>query len=527
MTNGSPVPTPDAPADRILPPAYRRTWALVAVLSAAALLRAYHVTAPYVDLSAWRSLDYASMARNFYETSYNILLPRADWAGPAGVIESELPLLPWLVALFYPIVGVQAWLGRLVTLVLGVVGIAYLYALIRRLLGAETALLSALVLALYPLHLYFSRTFQPDVPMMTAMTAALYHFDRYLSGAGYKHGVGAIAAIALAGCFKLSALFVGLPMLALVVARRGWRGLVSPGVWTIGLGGLLPVFLWYAHARQLYLTYGYTVGILSGGHDKLQTLTYLTMPWWWRVMITDRVWRWILTPAGVILFLLGLGTLFRRWKRAREPETRGNVAVVAAWLISGCLFVLIVAEGNLDMPHYQLMVTVPASVVTGLGLWDLLRRLRARHVSPAKALLVTAVALLAGTTWTLRHAYDNKRATEVALGAELNRLTPPGSLFVNPGAYTIHKGGYDYEPMVFYYAHRKGWVLTPEAFTPEGLERYRAQGAAYLATVHTATVARHPDFAGYLRRRFQVLKWDDQGIIVALRPAEDAAHPSK
>ncbi len=495
---------------------------LLAVLALATILRLYHVTAPYVDLSAWRSLDYASMARNFYEVSYKLWLPRADWAGPDGIIESELPILPWLVAVLYPVAGVHDWLGRLLTLTCGVMGIAYLFMLVRRLLGRDVALLSALVLAINPMHLYFSRTFQPDVPMMAAATAALYHFDRYLAGAR-RHGVATVLVVALAGCLKLSALFIGLPMLVLVVVRRGWRGILDPRLWLIGVSGLLPVAGWYIHARQLFLTHGHTVGILSGGHDKLQTLTYLSMPWWWRVMATERTWGWILTPAGVLLFLVGLHALLRAWSGKGEATIeRGNILVAGTWLGTGCLFVLIVAEGNLDMPHYQLMVTVPAAMVTGLGLHRLAVWLARRRVSPAWTAGLAMVALLGGTAWTLRHAYDNKRAGEVELATALNAFMPPGGLFVNPGAYTTHKGGYDYEPMVFYYAHRKGWVLTPDMFNPDSLESFVQRGATHLATYHVDVVENAPAFADYLKRHHEVLRWDAGGIILHLRtPMEE------
>ncbi len=499
---------------------------LLGVIVLGALLRLYHLTAPYVDLSAWRSLDYASMARNFYEMSYALWLPRVDWAGPDGLVESEFPILPWLVALVYPLTGVQAWLGRLLTLTCGLMGILYLFALVRRLLGERAALFSALVLVLNPLHLYFSRTFQPDVPMMAAVTAALYHLDRFLEGSR-RHGVATAAAVAMGGCLKLSALFVGLPMLVLIVARRGWHGMRDWRLWAIGIAGLLPVALWYAHARHLFLAHGYTVGILSGGHDKLQTSTYLSMPWWWRVMLTERIWKWILTPAGIPLFLTGLVSLVRAW---RYPSTsrwrRHGVLTVLAWLCTGCLFVLIVAEGNLDMPHYQLVAAVPGAVVTGVGVDRFVTWIAKKNWRPALGVAMVSAALLGGTCWTLQHAYDNKRAREVALGETLGRLMPTSGLLINPGAYTTHKGGYDYEPMVFYYAHRKGWVFTPEMFNPETLETYIEKGATHLATHHVGVLEDAQPFAAYLRTHYHVLQWNDQGVVVDLRTHLEAPSTS-
>ena len=75
------------------------TLVMLGVLLLATLLRLYHITSPYVDLSAWRSLDYAAMARNFNELDGRPWMPRVDWAGPTGLVETELPILPWLVSL--------------------------------------------------------------------------------------------------------------------------------------------------------------------------------------------------------------------------------------------------------------------------------------------------------------------------------------------------------------------------------------------------------------------------------------------
>lgn len=494
------------------------TLVALAVLLIALLLRFYHVTSPYVDLSSWRSLDYAAMARNFHELDNRLWMPRVDWAGPTGLVETEFPILPWLVAQAYPLVGERAWLGRVLCTVLGVIGIGYYFILLRAWFGSRIALIGAMLLALNPMHLYFSRTFQPDIPMLTAMTAGLYHLLRYLEGKRW-HAVPLAFAIALAGCFKLSALFIGLPMLVLILVKRGGRGLLDPALWAAAILGLLPVVLWYAHARDLFLTSGYTVGILSGGHDKLQTLTYLSMPYWWHVMIVERFWDWILTPMGFPFAIAGLGIVAWWLRKPSEWNAKSSAVALLGWLSSGVLFILLVAEGNFDMPHYQLVVVPPLLAVVAIAINELLLRLPLRRTSKLLVLTLVGVCLAAGTFQALEHAYDVKRGPELALAEKVLDAGGEGGFLLVAGGYTTHKGGYDYEPMVFYYAHRRGWVLTPEGYSPQAIEHYYDQGARLLVSRKGEELEKVPGLADYLKNRHMVTSWGPEHWVVQLLPA--------
>jgi len=48
----------------------RDRTAFLLILAFGAALRFFHLTAPFVDAHAWRQLDTAAMARNFYEGSF-------------------------------------------------------------------------------------------------------------------------------------------------------------------------------------------------------------------------------------------------------------------------------------------------------------------------------------------------------------------------------------------------------------------------------------------------------------------------
>jgi len=61
--------------------------ALFLILALGLALRLFHVTAPFLDAHAWRQLDTAAMARNFYDGPFFPLDPRVDWGGRYGYLD--------------------------------------------------------------------------------------------------------------------------------------------------------------------------------------------------------------------------------------------------------------------------------------------------------------------------------------------------------------------------------------------------------------------------------------------------------
>ena len=106
--------------------------AFLLILAFGAALRLYHLTAPFVDAHAWRQLDTAAMARNFYEGSFWPFDPQVNWGGPNGYVEAECPLIPALIAVVYRIVGPHEVAARLIIIAfsIGLVWATYRLALI-------------------------------------------------------------------------------------------------------------------------------------------------------------------------------------------------------------------------------------------------------------------------------------------------------------------------------------------------------------------------------------------------------------
>src|SRR5262245_57051349 len=136
----------------------RDRLALVLILALGASLRLFQVTAPFVDTHAWRQLDTAAMARNFYERSFIPFDPMVDWGGRNGYLEAEFPLVPAVIAAVYRVAGLHEILGRLVIILSSVALIWAVYRLSISLDGRlPAARAAAFLMAVSPAAVFFGR----------------------------------------------------------------------------------------------------------------------------------------------------------------------------------------------------------------------------------------------------------------------------------------------------------------------------------------------------------------------------------
>src|ERR1700736_2965494 len=87
-------------------------WAiLLSILAVAA--RLIWIDQPFSDNWSWRQSDVAAIARNYFAGGFHFARPQIDWAGDQpGYVGTEFPILSFVAAACYKIVGVHEWVGR-------------------------------------------------------------------------------------------------------------------------------------------------------------------------------------------------------------------------------------------------------------------------------------------------------------------------------------------------------------------------------------------------------------------------------
>lgn len=253
----------------------------------------------------WRTADTASIAHNFMENGYHLLYPQIDWGGSGpGYVETEFQLYPFVVALLYGVFGEHIWIGRLVSLAITVLAFLMFYALANRLFKQNIALWALAFIVVSPLYLLFGIEIMPEPTVMFFYIAALYLFQHWLDEQKLITLFLAAVITSLAILVKPTSIHIGIIFLLLLLERFRWKAFTQWQVWIFGVISLLPGILWYLHARDIFLQYGNTFGIISGGDSKFgNLLNYWLSPRFYQFLIQQDT-TWIVPGMSVFVMLL-------------------------------------------------------------------------------------------------------------------------------------------------------------------------------------------------------------------------------
>ena len=121
-------------------------WMVWIILVLALLVRLVDYDAPLTGENSWRQADTAAMARNFHVEARPLHEPAIDSRGDrSGLVETEFPIFPWLVAGLYQIFGVNDAIGRVLSAFFSVIGLWALYRLVAELMDYRTGVWAMIV----------------------------------------------------------------------------------------------------------------------------------------------------------------------------------------------------------------------------------------------------------------------------------------------------------------------------------------------------------------------------------------------
>lgn len=184
------------------------------------------------DLSLW--LD------EIYVVDY-IRRPWRTVLGFDGAYDNHPPLYFGIVKVVSFVSG-EAQAARVVSAVTGSATIVVIFVLTRRLVGTNAGLLASTILALAPLHIWYSREGRMYAPAALFVALSWYALIRFLPARDRRWGVVYGAALTLAAYTDYSAFYALAPqvLLAAWLARESpWR---IARAWLIAAGGAALLF---------------------------------------------------------------------------------------------------------------------------------------------------------------------------------------------------------------------------------------------------------------------------------------------
>ncbi|MEP6861905.1 MAG: glycosyltransferase family 39 protein [Deltaproteobacteria bacterium] len=465
-------------------------WCVVVV----ALRRPAQITD---DWMGWRQADTQAIARNFVEEGFTPLHPRIDWRGDGpGFVETEAQLYPALIAATMAVAGVSEWPGQLLSLACTAFALALLAAALARRYGEPAGLVALLALLGHQGTLAIATSIQPDSLALLLFVIGWLAFLADLEAPSRRMLAVWIAATALAGLVKPTTLELGIAQFVLAAFAHRLR---SPRLW-LGWAIVVAVVIAYlAYARTLYVTYGNTFGVLSGGDSKLPAAAMLKDPETWTGLARYGI-QWgvgvLAVPAAIYL----------AWRRALEPAHYA-LALGAALLV---LIALRYTSGTFGT-HYHLPHVV-------LGGW-LVAAAAARLGRPRIVLAIAAACSLALGARSLHFLHALRPEPETTLGARLAALARPGTLVVvrarAEGFNTEWHTANNFEdPRVFYLSRTKGWVLPNDLAGASPVADAAARGARFYVHVHQKPL--DPELAHWLAAHATLVTTSPAGEIYGL-----------
>jgi len=299
----------------------------------------------------------------------------------ADVWSDQPPLLTYVIAVLFQIVGVNLTVVRLMILLFSCVLVWAAVQYLRAFWGTPYAIAGGLVFILLPTYLRLSVSIMIGLPaialaMLSLLAISYWHKER-------KRLWLVLSGLALA-LSVMTKLFTGLltPLfIAGLIAQewRGfrktgsWRNLLTPGVlWTCGFGiaslliGL--IFIYPDGISQLTVTHWTAQS--TEFHDPTTITGYLSES----------------LPA---IFLAIIGSVYV------IQQGRLTGLYLIAWALTGFL---LLSQYSPVWYHHQLLVTIPVAILAGIAVGEFLIAIRNRfhnlQVVSVRAALHVAVAVL-------------------------------------------------------------------------------------------------------------------------------------
>lgn len=329
------------------------------------------------------------------------------------------PLLPYMLAGIYAVFGDNMLALEMLLPLVGVLGVFGAYLLARELFGEEAAVISALFLALMPLHAFFSGRILTDVLAATAITfSVLFFWKGFVKGEkGLPILCGIMAAASILARY-MSALLLPVFFLALLLKHRNLSFLDKRAA-VAGVAFLLVLSPWLMYSQHVYgnplgaFLHGSEAAFYWEGGDTLMTFLGFGLAYCSAAAIA----------AGAdVLGLLGK----KKWPGLQH-------LFLLLWAGAFILFVL-------ALPHKEFRFLVPAAPAIAILGAHWAQGSRKRVFAVALVLVVSAALVFYGHAAV---SYDREHACFLEAAEFLQGTEADAVVFS------------DYSPLVFFYSHRE------------------------------------------------------------------------
>ena len=421
------------------------------ILTTALLVRLHRVTEPLADWHSWRQADTAAVTRIFVNEGIDLLRPRYDDLSsipsgkdnPQGYRMVEFPFVNGLTAWLYRVLPIASQLeihvfSRVVSIAFSLGSLIFLYLLVEQLSGRLEAIIAALVFALLPYNIYYSRTILPEVQAVFFSTGALYFMLRKINlKKTYKSWEFLLSAVfaALALLLKPYVIVLALPLAYIKFKAHGFSLLKNKAAYLYLLIALAPLILWRLWIRQFPEGIPAFLWLLNGNGIRFKGAFF-------RWIFGDRFGRLILGYFGLIPLALGI---------IKSPQKKEGW-FYHWWLLGILVFLTVFATGNVQHDYYQIITIPIISIFVAKGIVFLLKvpKLHFSALTSYFLLLTSVLFMLAFGWFHIRGLFNINHPEIVEAGQAADQILPRDAKVIAP---------YGGDTAFLYQINRRGWPI--------------------------------------------------------------------
>lgn len=484
---------------------------LTLILIVAFFLRLKGITNSVTDWHAFRQADTASVTREYVRQGIDLLHPRYhDFSNIASGLDNlegyrmvEFPIVNAVVAFLLRVV--PSWdlvvVSRLASVVASLGTLLGLFYLGKSWSGSWVGLAAALVFAILPYSVYYSRVILPEPFLICAVTWSILGFDRWLQTRRWSWYSLSLISLAIALLLKPFALFVGPVFAVLVWQQWGWRAVFKWQLYLFVVAAVAPMVAWREWIKQFPSGIPASDWLFNGDGIRLR-------PAWFRWLGWERFTKLILGGVGVPLMALGAVVPGKEWLR------------YSAWWVGIVVYLVVIATGNVRHDYYQVFALpiICLSVARGL-VWlvqSVDQRLanRSKNYLKLKWIRVSAGSIgvglaLAGMVSISDHyvrGYYSTRPDWETAGRAAAELLPPDAVVIAPAFG---------DTAFLFQTQRRGWPIGFEL--TDKIEK----GAEYYVTTS------YDDEARMVEAQYPTIAKTEEYLLFDLRTplATDTATP--
>lgn len=455
------------------------------------VVRLYKIDTPLADWHSWRQADTAAVARNFYKEGYTPFIPKYD--DMSGVAENpvpnpnryrfvEFPIYNSLVYFAYTVNGgVDIKLARFISILMSLGSVIFLYLIVKRQWDVITGLVSALVFAVLPYSIFFSRVILPEPTLIFFSLGMFYFTDLWIWKERRKLFFISVFFTACAFLIKPVAIFYLLPLIYSYFKKEGKLWPIPTRYYCWLIPSFAPFLAWRIWMSNFPEGIPASNWLFNGTHIRFR-------PAFWRWIFGDRLGREILTMAGSFLFFFGL---------IKKPDQGRHLLHLLA--LSSFLYLFIFATGNVTHDYYQALIIPALAIFVAYGFVNLFRGFNGmipRLYTIPLALLMFSLTFYLGW-YEIKGLYQINNGVIVEAGEFADKILPKDAIVVAP---------YGGDTAFLYQVNRPGFAVM--AFPVTDLVN--------IYKVHYYISVDYNDKTNWVVRNFKVLEKNPKFVIADL-----------